>query len=89
MSKASPDTKIIDTAPTLNDLKSLVDEPNPFPDMPKIGDRVLLSSVFGRMVHPINWQKEHEINVDTITRVTFDWWHEMCWKAGQVRRAED
>lgn len=76
--------KTINSASTLDDLKALVDTPEVSPDMPKIGDKALLSAVFGRMVHPTMPTTEHELDQGKITRVVFDWWHEMQWKAGKV-----
>lgn len=73
---------------SLEDAKMLVPDYPVAPSMPEAGDRVLLTAVFGRMVHPEKPEIEQELDVDKLTRVTFDWWHANLWRAGRIKFGE-
>lgn len=73
---------------SLEDAKMLVPDYPVAPSMPQAGDRVLLTAIFGRMVHPEKPEVEQELDVDKLTRVTFDWWHTNLWRAGRIKLGE-
>ena len=58
------------------------------PDMPALGERALLTALFGRMVHPEKPEVDQELDVGKLTRVTFDWWHANMWRAGRIQLGE-
>lgn len=58
------------------------------PSMPAPGDRVLLTAIFGRMVHPEKPEVDQELDVGKLTRVSFDWWHANLWRAGRIQLGE-
>ena len=58
------------------------------PNMPALGERVLLTALFGRMVHPEKPEVEHELDVGKLTRAIFDWWHANLWRAGRIQLGE-
>lgn len=58
-----------------------------YPDMPAIGEKALLESVFGRLVHPHRPTADQELDIGKITKTEFDGWHQMQWEAGKIRRA--
>lgn len=96
MSKLSPNAPagatldVISTSGTtsLEDAKVLATDHPVAPDMPALGQRVLLTAIFGRMVHPEKPEIEQELDVGKLTRVTFDWWHTNLWRAGRVQLGE-
>jgi hypothetical protein len=59
-----------------------------YPDMPKVGDKVMLEAVFGRMVNPGKPDEANELAPGKITRAVFDEWHAVQWRFGKIRRAE-
>lgn len=74
--------------PTLTEVKAVVaSDVEVAPNMPKVGDRVMLQANFGRMVNPLQPTTEQELDIDKITKTTFDAWHEVQWKAGKLRNA--
>lgn len=58
------------------------------PNMPALGERVLLTALFGRMVHPEKPEVSQELDVGKLTKVTFDWWHANMWRAGRIQLGE-
>lgn len=73
---------------TIEIAKALTTDYPVAPSMPALGDRVLLTAIFGRMVHPEKPETDQELDVDKLTRVTFDWWHANLWRAGRVKLGE-
>jgi len=58
------------------------------PGMPKIGEKCLIEAVYGRMINPNQPAAEFHLDKGRITKVTFDEWHTIQWKAGKIKRAE-
>ena len=91
---AKPEDKAVpgdlSTAPgELQALAQIVDSDiKVYDNMPKIGDKVMLEAVFGRMVNPGKPSPADELAPGKITKAVFDEWHAVQWRFGKIRRAE-
>lgn len=56
------------------------------PNCPKVGERVLLTAVHGRLIHP--YQLPTEFNPGDFTKVDVDEWVRTQFNAGKLQRAE-
>lgn len=85
-----PTLEVVSTAgnTSLEVARALTTDHPVAPGMPALGERVLLTAIFGRMVHPEKPETDQELDVDKLTRVTFDWWHANLWRAGRIKLGE-